>query len=183
MLASILHLSRSMERRASDSERPTLPCPREPEPEPEQTEPRAERENVRESGRVMLGERRSFFRVRTELEISIEADSHAFTATSVNLCPGGLLVSTYRALPRGLVVSVEFDLPASRVVAQAAVSWSREAGEGKIPGYGFAFTELTRFDRTLIESYCARLAPEAYPRLAPVRSGFPLASFDRRLAG
>ena len=183
VLASILHLLNGMERRASDSERPTLPCPRAVEAEAQEAELEAARANVRESGRVMLGERRSFFRVRTELDISIEADSHVFTATSVNLCPGGLLVSTYRALPRGLVVSVEFDLPASRVVAQAAVCWSREAGQGKIPGYGFAFTELTRFDRTLIESYCARLAPEAYPRLAAMRSGFPFGAMDRRLAG
>jgi len=181
MLASNLHLYMDMERRASDSERPTVPCPRSaPSGESGEVELVARPKSVRESGRVLLGERRSFFRVRTELEVSIEADSHVFSATSVNLSPGGLLVSTFRALPRGLVVAVEFDLPASRVVAQATVQWSREAGEGRIPGYGFAFVDLSRFDRTLIESFCARLAPEAYPRLAPPAS---VVSWTGRLAG
>jgi hypothetical protein len=115
------------------------------------------------------GERRNFFRVRAELDVSISADTHVFTAMSVNLCPGGLLVSTYRALPHGIVVGVEFDLPASRVVAQAMVRWSFEGSVGRVPGYGIAFTDLTRFDRTLIESFCARLAPEAYPRFASSR--------------
>jgi len=188
-----------MDRRVSDSERPTLPCPRSAEAAGQAELVRVStrwgdtphapghHDAVRESARVAApglgirgGERRTFFRVRTELDVSIAADSHVFTATSVNLCPGGLLVSTYRALPRGLVVSVEFDLPASRVVAQAVVRWSCEASEGKIPGYGIAFTELTRFDRTLIESFCARLAPEAYPRFAPSHAP---GAFARRLAG
>jgi uncharacterized protein (TIGR02266 family) len=155
-----------MDRRPSLSERPTVPCP-----------PRSdallkadvEGDRVRESGRVLVGERRSLFRVRTELDISLGADSHFFTAGSVNMSPGGLLVSTYRALSRGMVLSVEFDLPASRVVAQGEVVWTREASPGSMPGYGIAFTELSRFDRTLIESYCARLAPEAYPQHAPMR--------------
>ncbi len=125
--------------------------------------------HLRDSGLVPVGERRSLFRVRAELEVSLGADSHFFTASSVNLSPGGLLVSTYRALSRGMHLSVEFDLPASRVVAQGEVVWSREASRGSMPGYGIAFTDLSRFDRTLIESYCARLAPEAYPQHAPVR--------------
>jgi uncharacterized protein (TIGR02266 family) len=195
-LASNLHWVETMERRASDSERPTLPCPADTreartanvEPDERVTTrppPGVIREALRESARVLsgkdvVGERRSFFRVRTEMEVSIEADSHVFTATSVNLSPGGMLVSTYRSLPRGLVVSVEFDLPASRVVAEAVVSWSCGSSEGRLPGYGIAFTDLSRFDRTLIESYCARLAPEAYPRLSTVRE---LGAFDRRLAG
>jgi uncharacterized protein (TIGR02266 family) len=112
------------------------------------------------------------FRVRAQLDISLGADSHFFSASSVNLSPGGLHVSTYRALSRGMKLSVEFDLPAARVVAQGEVVWSREATGGLMPGYGIAFTELSRFDRTLIESFCSRLAPEAYP---PVSS--------RRMAG
>jgi uncharacterized protein (TIGR02266 family) len=166
---------------ASDYERPTLPCP------PKGAGPgatdapaaRSREDARRESSEVRVGERRLFFRVRTDLEITIVADSHAFTARSVNLSPGGLLVSTYRALAEGLVVGVEFDLPASRVIAQASVVWSCEAGGGRLPGYGIEFTELTRFDRTLIESFCARLAPEAYPRFA----SSPPSGLDRRLAG
>jgi hypothetical protein len=182
-----------MERRASDSERPTVPCPPDTRLygveglERVTSRPPAGviREALRESARVLsgkdvVGERRSFFRVRTEMEVSVEAETHVFTATSVNLSPGGMLISTYRALPRGLVISVEFDLPASRVVAEAVVSWSCGSSEGRLPGYGIAFTELSRFDRTLIESHCARLAPEAYPRFSAVRE---LGAYDRRLAG
>jgi uncharacterized protein (TIGR02266 family) len=209
VLASNLHWVKVMERRASDSERPTVPCPSEEREEREAGSDDVEpvtrripshapnspncdvgvhREALRESSRVLsgrdvAGERRTFFRVRTALDVSIEAESHVFTATSVNLSPGGLLVSTYRALPRGLVISVEFDLPASRVMAEAVVSWSCEAREGRLPGYGIAFTDLSRFDRTLIESFCARLAPEAYPRLGVARDGRDSGALDRRLAG
>jgi uncharacterized protein (TIGR02266 family) len=161
-----------MDRRPSLSERPTVPCP----PRSEAVLKGGERDRVPhsydtavDSGPVLAGERRSLFRVRAELDISIGADSHFFTASSVNLSPGGLLVSTYRALSRGTTLSVEFDLPAARVVAQGQVVWSREASPGSMPGYGIAFTELSRFDKTLIESYCGRLAPEAYPQHAPVR--------------
>jgi PilZ domain len=162
-----------MDRRTSDSERPTLPCPA-------TVETTDTRRDVSESVRVPIGERRGFFRVRAELDLSISADTHVFTAALVNLSPGGLLVSTYRALPRGIVVGVEFDLPASRVVAQGIVCWSCEASAGRVPGYGIAFKDLTRFDRTLIESFCARLAPEAYPRFASSR---PPRVEGRRLAG
>jgi hypothetical protein len=168
-----------MDRRTSDSERPTLPSPAPPASTLERAPSGARvrpADVVRERGCDGAecrdghdGERRNFFRVRAELDVSISADTHVFTAMSVNLCPGGLLVSTYRALPHGIVVGVEFDLPASRVVAQAMVRWSFEGSVGRVPGYGIAFTDLTRFDRTLIESFCARLAPEAYPRFASSR--------------
>ena len=116
--------------------------------------------------------RRALPRVGVDLEVSLGTDASHFTARCVNLSPGGLLISTFRRLEPGFVLSVEFDLPASRVVAEGVVRWSREATDLAMPGYGVAFTELTRFDRTLIESFCAELAPEAY-------RGF----FERRLAG
>jgi hypothetical protein len=127
----------------------------------------------RESGSMRVGERRSFLRVAVDLEVSLGAETGPFTARSVNLCPSGLLVSSFRVLDLGLPLSVEFDLPASKVVTQGVVLWSRDATFWSIPCYGIAFTELTRFDRTLILAFCASLAPDAYP-------GF---SSDRRLAG
>jgi uncharacterized protein (TIGR02266 family) len=165
-----------MDRRPSFSERPTVPSPPRSDVLAGAEATAGERDRTpylrdaaRESGRAPVGERRGLFRVRTELDISLGADGHFFTARSVNLSPGGLLVSTYRAIARGATLSIEFELPASRVMAQGEVVWSREASLGSIPGYGVAFTEMSRFDRTLIESYCAHLAPEAYPQQAPVR--------------
>src|SRR5580704_3932647 len=80
---------RDMDRRPSFSERPTVPCP----PRSEVLAKAGERDRVhprlRDSGMVpVVGERRGLFRVRAELDISIGADSHFFTASSVNLCPG-----------------------------------------------------------------------------------------------
>lgn len=125
-----------------------------------------------DGGSIQAVERRAFLRVDVDLEISLGPEETHFTAQGVNLSPGGVLVSTFRVLEPGSLLPVEFDLPVSHVVAEGVVLWSREATDESRPRYGIAFTELTRFDRTLIEAFCAAHAPEAY------------ASFlDRRLAG
>lgn len=128
----------------------------------------------RESGTMRVNNRRVFVRVNVDLEVSLGVDTNYFTARCVNLCPGGLLISTFHAFERGFDLSIEFELPASRVVAQGILLWAREATDESGPCYGIAFTELARFDRTLIEAFCATLAPDAYPR-------FPTST--RRLAG
>jgi len=128
----------------------------------------------RESATLRTANRRTFLRVDVDLEVSLGVEAGHFTAQCANLCPGGVLISTFRTLRPGSAVSVEFDLPASRVVTQGVVLWSREATRRSRPGYGIAFTELTRFDRTLIEAFCTALAPDAYARISAP---------DQRIAG
>ncbi len=135
-----------MERSSSVSERPTLAVaagaravfpPR-----------------TRESGTLAIGDRRRAPRVDVGLEVSIGQDSHYFTAQSTDLSAAGVFVVTYRVLDPGIELSIEFDLPAGRVMAKGTVCRSRDATPAVAPGYGIVFTELSRFDRTLIESYC-----------------------------
>jgi Tfp pilus assembly protein PilZ len=107
-------------------------------------------------------ERRTAPRLDVELDVSLGSDTHYFTAQARDLSCGGLFVETYRALPIGEELSVEFDLPAGRVVTRGVVCWAREAryegGAASSPGYGIAFREMSRFTRPLIESFCRGLA-------------------------
>jgi Tfp pilus assembly protein PilZ len=93
--------------------------------------------------------------------VSLGSDTHYFTVQARDLSCGGLFVETYRALSLGEELSVEFELPAGRVVTRGVVCWVREAqhdgGSASSPGYGIAFREMSRFTRPLIESFCRGL--------------------------
>jgi uncharacterized protein (TIGR02266 family) len=113
-------------------------------------------------------ERRGSPRVDLEIDVSVGSEAHYFTAQSGDLSSGGLFVATYRALPTDGELLIEFDLPAGRVVAKGQVRWVREAHAGFSPGYGIAFTALSRFDRTLVDSFCRS-------RVGPASERLPLA--------
>jgi uncharacterized protein (TIGR02266 family) len=153
-----------MQQKPSLSERPTVPCPppwlvkREAPASAVSQPPRGGATPCpsppRKSGTVSAHDRRIHPRVHVAFDVSLGSESHYFSAPCADLSPGGLFVSTYRVLVPGAELSVEFDLPASRVVAKGRVRWVREAADGASPGYGIAFTQLSRFDRTLIETFC-----------------------------
>jgi uncharacterized protein (TIGR02266 family) len=112
---------------------------------------------LRQSGEMPSCERRGAQRLEVELDVSLGSDDHFFTATARDLSCGGLFVETYRALPLGGELSVEFELPAGRVVTRGVVCWVREARGGTSPGYGIAFREVSRFTRPLIDGFCKGL--------------------------
>jgi uncharacterized protein (TIGR02266 family) len=121
----------------------------------------------RASGTVARADRRGNARVEVDLDVSLGTESHYFSARAEDLSCGGLFIATYRVLELGTELSVEFDLPAGRVMAKGIVRWSRDAHDGQDPGYGVAFLGLARFDGRLIESFCqGQLEPCEAPALA-----------------
>jgi Tfp pilus assembly protein PilZ len=106
----------------------------------------------------VAGERRAAQRWGVELDVSVGADAHYFTAQARDLSCGGMYIETYRALAVGEELSIEFDVPAGRAVTKGVVAWVREARGDQAPGYGVAFRDVSRFTRPLIESYCRSLA-------------------------
>ncbi len=111
------------------------------------------------SGTFSTLDRRDASRVEVDLDVSLGTHAHYFTAQARDLSHGGLFVETYRALALGEELSVEFELPAGRVVAKGIVRWVREAQGSRSPGYGIAFQGLSRFTRPLIDCFCRSLAP------------------------
>jgi Tfp pilus assembly protein PilZ len=144
--------------RAADGQRaPVAALRRDPEASGPVSEACASRVLYR-SGTMMAVERRAAQRWGVELDVSVGADAHYFTAQARDLSCGGMYIETYRALGVGEELSIEFDLPAGRAVTKGVVTWVREAGDDRPPGYGVAFRDVSRFTRPLIESYCRNLA-------------------------
>jgi uncharacterized protein (TIGR02266 family) len=111
------------------------------------------------SGTFSTLDRRDAHRVDVDLDVSLGTHAHYFTAQARDLSHGGLFVETYRALALGEELSVEFEVPAGRVIATGVVRWVREAHGSRSPGYGIAFQNLSRFTRPLIDCFCRSLAP------------------------
>lgn len=104
-------------------------------------------------------DRRSDLRLRLDVLVTLDSESQFFTGLANDISRGGVFVSTYRDIPIGEEVWLEFDLPAGRVLARGAVRWKRLASEGVTPGVGVSFTELSPDARHCIESFCALRQP------------------------
>lgn len=121
--------------------------------------------STRKGGVRAAFERRSSSRAPVDLDVSIGSDDHFFTATASDLSTGGLFVETYRALPVGCELSIEFEVPAGRFVGRGVVAWAREAQGNRAPGYGIRFGEQSRYARPLLEGFCRSLAGVPSSRL------------------
>ncbi len=111
-----------------------------------------------------IEDQRSSPRVALEVELHVASESHFFTGLSGDISEGGVFVSTYRPLPVGSEVDLEFTLPTSwqRVRARGRVRWHREASSGMPPGVGIAFEEIDEIDRAAIERFCTTVPPLYY---------------------
>jgi uncharacterized protein (TIGR02266 family) len=108
-----------------------------------------------------LHDQRSSPRVALEVELHIASDSHFFSGLSGDISEGGVFVSTYRSLPLGSAVDLDFSLPGCtrRLRARGHVRWVRDASP---PGVGIAFEELDADDRAVIERFCSTRPPLYY---------------------
>ena len=145
---------------------------------------RRRREPVRGRGRSSVGarggglvavaeEQRASPRVAVAVEIIFASDSQFFSGLSGDISEGGLFLSTYRALPIGSAVDLEFSLPGSDAPlhARGVVRWLREHSTGQPRGVGIAFDALGDEDRERIHRFCSMRPPLYYEgvltRLAP----------------
>lgn len=112
-------------------------------------------------------EQRASERVAVAVEINLASDSQFFSGLAGDISEGGLFVSTYRALPIGSAVDLEFSLPGSDAPlhARGVVRWLREHSTGQPRGVGIAFDALSEEDRERIHRFCEMRPPLYYEDL------------------
>lgn len=115
----------------------------------------------------VVEEHRASQRVAVAVEIDLASDSQFFSGLSGDISEGGLFLSTYRSLPVGSVVDLEFSLPGSEAPlrARGEVRWLREHATGQPRGVGIAFDELADEDRESIHRFCTMRPPLYYEDL------------------
>ncbi len=101
-------------------------------------------------------------RVVVVVAVGLETESHFFAGLAGDISEGGVFVQTYRDLPVGSPVEVQFDLPDAQLHAHGRVRWHRDSSDSSPPGVGIAFEELAEEDRRLIQRFCERRAPLYY---------------------
>lgn len=123
---------------------------REGAPAPKPVQAPEERVHVEEEHRVSP-------RVSLAVDIHLSSPSHFFSGLSGDISEGGLFLSTYRALPIGSIVELEFTLPGSDrpLYARGEVRWVREHSAFGPRGVGIAFGALAADDRRRIHEFCA----------------------------
>jgi uncharacterized protein (TIGR02266 family) len=101
-------------------------------------------------------------RVVVAVAVGLETESHFFAGLSGDVSAGGVFVQTYRDLPVGSPVEVQFDLPDAQLQAHGRVRWHRDSSDSSPPGVGIAFEDLSDEDRQVIQRFCERRAPLYY---------------------
>lgn len=120
--------------------------------------------DVEETLAAVAEEHRASQRVAVAVDIHLASESHFFSGLSGDISEGGLFLSTYRPLPIGSTVDLEFSLPGSDVPVQARgeVRWLREHSTGQPRGVGIAFDELAEDDRERVHRFCTMRPPLYY---------------------
>ena len=108
-------------------------------------------------------EQRASQRASVAVDIHLASDSQFFSGLSGDISEGGLFLSTYRTLPIGSAVDLEFSLPGSDspLRARGEVRWLREHAPDQPRGVGIAFDDLAEDDRERIHRFCT-LRPALY---------------------
>jgi uncharacterized protein (TIGR02266 family) len=105
---------------------------------------------------------RAYPRVSMAISIGLETESHFFSGLSGDVSEGGVFVQTYREIPVGSEVELEFELPTGHVATHGKVRWHRTKSDSAPPGVGIAFEELPDDARSIIHEFCEARAPLYY---------------------
>ena len=98
-------------------------------------------------------DRRSQPRLPIEVDVEVEGGARRFSATSVDLSAGGMLLATSEIVPVGVEVILGFALPnGSELRVLGTVRWRRPLEEGG--GLGVAFFCLEPEARATLERFC-----------------------------
>jgi uncharacterized protein (TIGR02266 family) len=104
-------------------------------------------------------ERRQHERFDIAVEITLTSEHQLFTALTGDISRGGVFVSTYRDVPLGSAVEMQFNLPTGTARARGIVRWMRAASGETRPGIGITFQDLQTEDRAVLEEFCKARAP------------------------
>ena len=101
-------------------------------------------------------------RRQVEVDVGIHSDSHFFAGLTGDVSRGGLFVATYAKIAVGSKVTLDFELPNGRVVANGTVRWLRSARDHHAPGFGVQFENVEPAMLKLIERFCQARPPLYY---------------------
>jgi len=96
-----------------------------------------------------------------EIELEFTEDTHFYAGLTQDISQGGVFIATYKVLPVGHRLQLEFDLPdGMHVSANGEVRWLREtASATSRPGMGVAFLDLPDDSREAITEFCRKRPP------------------------
>ena len=96
-----------------------------------------------------------------EIELEFTEDTHFYAGLTQDISQGGVFIATYKVLPVGHRLQLEFDLPdGMHVSAKGEVRWLREAASATSrPGMGVAFLDLPDDSRQAITEFCRKRPP------------------------
>ncbi len=106
--------------------------------------------------------RRKHPRIALSVEIDLASESHFFSGLSGDVSEGGVFVETYRNIPVGSEVALDFALPNGTIHAHGEVKWHRNKSDTSPPGLGVEFEGLSDEQQKVISTFCARRAPLFY---------------------
>ena len=102
-------------------------------------------------------DRRRLPRVELEVDIGVHSETNFYAGFSGDVSEGGIFVATYKPLPVGTKTTVSFVMPGGHhVVTEGEVAWVREAAWDVTPGMGVTFTNLSDYDRQMIQWYASQ---------------------------
>ncbi|MGH7283546.1 MAG: PilZ domain-containing protein [Polyangiaceae bacterium] len=107
-------------------------------------------------------ELRSAPRKQLEVDVGIHSDSHFFAGITGDVSRGGLFVATYAEIPVGAKITLDFELPNGRIVAEGTVRWLRSARDHHAPGFGVQFDHVDPAMMKLIIRFCQARPPLYY---------------------
>jgi uncharacterized protein (TIGR02266 family) len=96
-----------------------------------------------------------------ELQLEFTEDTHFYAGLTQDISQGGVFIATYRLLPVGRRLELDFDLPnGTHVKASGEVRWLRESTAPSVrPGMGVAFLDLPTESLHAIGEYCRERPP------------------------
>jgi len=96
-----------------------------------------------------------------EIELEFTEESHFYAGLTQDISQGGVFIATYKLLPIGRRLMLNFDLPdGTHINANGEVRWLRDtASPSARPGMGIAFLDLPEESERAIAEFCKERPP------------------------
>lgn len=101
-------------------------------------------------------DRRARCRIPVEIDVMVHSADALFQASSADVSPGGMFVVTFRELPPGTHVVLDFRLPSGAALElEGIVCWRRGRPDGGPAGVGVAFCAVPEEAAEALAAYCS----------------------------
>ncbi len=96
-----------------------------------------------------------------EVELEFTEDSQFYAGLTQDISQGGVFIATYKLLPIGRELQLNFDLPdGTHVSAKGEVRWVRESSLASVrPGMGIAFVDISAEALDAVTNFCRERPP------------------------